>query len=439
MSNALAIAAVTTTLRNLLSRNIGDDIGSGGVTTKPPDKARDSDTTNQLNLFLYRTHPNSAWQNRELPNRVRRGETGAQPLALNLYYLITAYGQNSDDVLAHQLLGVAMQTLHDNPFLNPDDIRTALGESELQDQIERVKLTPISHDLEEISKLWTTFQTQYRISAAYEVSVVLIESRRSTKAPLPVLSVGSHLPDGRDQGITLQADTIAPTPPFPALTALTLPVEQQPSVQLGDVLTLQGHRLQGEPPSASTFIFQHPRLSEAITLSRAENASATELKVVLDPNNSNWLAGTYGLSVEVNENSQRSTTNSLPFSLAPKITLTNQTIPSTDRTLSLRCEPGVWLWRRSDRPQRLQGQQVFLLLGNQELLPVVDDLPELIEEPTDDAPPIEQKVSELSFDVSNIPAGEYFVRLRIDGVDSLVIDWRTVPLVFDPQQQVTLL
>ncbi|MGC1306302.1 MAG: DUF4255 domain-containing protein [Phormidesmis sp.] len=439
MSNALAIAAVTTTLRNLLSRGIGGEIGSGGVTTKPPDKARDGgDTTNQLNLFLYRTHPNPAWQNRELPSRVRPGETGAQPLALNLYYLITAYGQNSDDLLAHQLLGLAMQTLHDNAFLNPADIRTALAESDLQNQIERVKLTPMSLNLEEISKMWATFQTQYRISAAYEASVVLIESRRATKAPLPILSIGSRLPDGRDAGIITQANVTIPAPPFPTLTALKLPAAKQPSIQLGELLTLQGHRLQGNPPSTPTFLFRHPRLSEAITLSSAERVSAYELQVVLDPSNPNWLAGTYGVSVAVNEDGQRLTTNLLPFSLAPKITLADQTIPAAARQLRVRCEPAVWLWRRGDRPQRLRGQQVSLLLGNRELLPIVDSLPELDVEPVEVAPQMGQKVNQLTFDVGDIPAGEYFVRLRVDGIDSLVIDWSADPLEFNSQQRVTL-
>ena len=31
-------------------------------------------------------------------------------------------------------------------------------------------------DIEEISKLWTAFQTNYRISAAYSVSAVLIQN-----------------------------------------------------------------------------------------------------------------------------------------------------------------------------------------------------------------------------------------------------------------------
>src|SRR5262249_45338435 len=43
---------------------------------------------------------------------------------------------------------------------------------------------PLSTD--EMSKLWTAFQTHYRSAAAYEASVVLIDSQASTKSQLRV-------------------------------------------------------------------------------------------------------------------------------------------------------------------------------------------------------------------------------------------------------------
>ncbi len=191
MSNSLAIAAVTTTLRNIIARGIGDELGSGSVTTRPPDKARENgESSNQINIFLYHTLPNSALRNQDIPSRVKPGETGKLPLALNLYYLITAYGQDNDDILGHRLLGAAMRVLHDAAILKPGDIKAALSESNLHQQIERIRITPQSLSLDDVSKLWTTFQTQYRISAAYEVSVILIDSSLPVKAPLPVLTRG---------------------------------------------------------------------------------------------------------------------------------------------------------------------------------------------------------------------------------------------------------
>ncbi len=56
----------------------------------------------------------------------------------------------------------------------------------------RITLQPLS--VEEISKLWTAFQTQFRTSVSYQVSVVLIESQRPAKTPLPVLRAARGTP-----------------------------------------------------------------------------------------------------------------------------------------------------------------------------------------------------------------------------------------------------
>ena len=95
MSNSMAIAAVTATLRNLLFQGVtaDPDLVDTTVTTQAPDQARDSNNNaNQINLFLYQTEPSAAWRNMDMPRQVKLGETGRPPLGLNLYYLITAYG-----------------------------------------------------------------------------------------------------------------------------------------------------------------------------------------------------------------------------------------------------------------------------------------------------------------------------------------------------------
>src|SRR5947209_5887360 len=144
MSNALAIAAVTATLRNLLdSINLDTNaaLGQVNVTTKPPDEARDITNPNQLNLFLYQVLPNAAWRNMDIPQRVKAGETSVPPLALNLYYMLTAYGLDNDDTFGHRLLGLAMRILYDHPLLGALEIKAALPnpiDSDLENQVERV-------------------------------------------------------------------------------------------------------------------------------------------------------------------------------------------------------------------------------------------------------------------------------------------------------------
>src|SRR6266704_5678193 len=105
MSNPRAIAAVTATLRHILDgtmRSLLQHVYSDDtelqnilITTKPPDKARDDQNNDQLNLFLYQVLPNAAWRNMDIPQHLRSGETGIPPLALNLYYMLTAYGKDN--------------------------------------------------------------------------------------------------------------------------------------------------------------------------------------------------------------------------------------------------------------------------------------------------------------------------------------------------------
>src|SRR6266850_4384086 len=226
MSNSLAIAAVTATLRQLIEDGVRDVPGAG-ASTQPPDKVT---TTNLVNLYLYQTVINAAWRNRDMPRQVKPGETGQPPLALNLYYLLTAYGQGDDSqtVDGHRLLGQAMRVMHDHPVLNSAEIKAAFPDGDLEDQIEHVRITPQPMTLDEMSKLWTTFQAKYRISTAYEVSVVLIESTRPSRTPLPVLKRGED-----DRGVDAQGNL---TPPFPTLIGIVFPTERQPSAELGDTM-----------------------------------------------------------------------------------------------------------------------------------------------------------------------------------------------------------
>ncbi len=142
MSNSLAIGAVTATLRNLLDNGIAAEGGGLHTTTLPPEKAQtfgQADGAGRVNLFLYQTHINAAWRNMDMPSQIKPNETGQPPLALDLFYLLTAYERDDGDssVIAHRLLGRAMRVLHDHPLLGADEIRTALPNNDLADQIER--------------------------------------------------------------------------------------------------------------------------------------------------------------------------------------------------------------------------------------------------------------------------------------------------------------
>jgi hypothetical protein len=411
MSNSLAIAAVTTTLQSILFSSITSDpdLNDATVTTLPPDKARGNNNNNQLNLFLYQVSRNAAFSNREMPQQVKPGETAFPPLPLNLYYLITAFGRDNDATqpFGHQLLGKAMSTLHDHMLLSADDIRTAtaasLPRSDLDRQVERIRITFQPLTIEEISKLWTGFATQYRLSAAYEVGVTLIESTQPVRAPLPALTRGQA-----DSGIRSVANLV---PPFPALEDITFP-NQQTSVRLGEQLELAGHDLDG---SNVGVVFNHPLWTAPLEIAVAAgpDATATLVKVTIPSDPVNWPAGIYTAQILVQRtgDSYRRETNQFPFALAPSITIVPSSAPAGDITYTATCSPEI-------RPQ----QRASLLLGSQEIL-------------TDDHV---TQTDTLTFAAIGLTPGDYFVRLRVDGVDSLLVNKNVKPPVFDPTQKVTV-
>lgn len=424
MSNPLAIAAVTATLRNLLLQGLTDD-GFGdnvSVTTQPLDKARDNNTNrgNQVNLFLYQTQLSPAWRNMDMPGQVKSGETSYSPLALNLYYLLTAYGPENDDVdlFGHQLLGRAMSILHDNPVLRTAQIENALPDTDLHRQLERVRITPQPMSLEDLSKLWTTFQTQYRTSTTYEVSVVLIESKRPTRTPLPVLQRGRT-----DQGVDMIAS------PSPSLRQVRS-ANQKPAAELGDLLTLMGEQL--DSSDTLTVQFRHSLLTAPLSLIPLPERKASELQVQLpDPVDtpevaSAWPAGFFTLSLLVQRpNLLTWTTNEIPLVLAPRITTNSPAVaspgaipeaPQGDVPVTLTCIPQV-------RPE----QRVLLLFGDRQI-PV-----QSISTPANSSAP-----TTLTFLVENAHPGTYILRLRVDGVDSIPIDFTTRPPQFVNSQKVTI-
>ncbi|NRR29669.1 DUF4255 domain-containing protein [Oxalobacteraceae bacterium] len=205
MSSALGIAATAGVLQQLLQTGLGAlkindvlDVTTTKVTCLSPERIDSDADASQLNLFLYQTTRNPGWANMDLPSRDSRGERVASPaLAIDLHFLVTAYGVA--DFHAEVLLGAAMQILHETPGMGREAIRIALKPGAdkpqlpkqlalagLADQLEQLRVTPLNLSMDELSRLWSAIQLPMRPSAAYQVSVVLIEAPRSERRALPV-------------------------------------------------------------------------------------------------------------------------------------------------------------------------------------------------------------------------------------------------------------
>jgi hypothetical protein len=438
MSNPLAIAAVTATLRNLLLRGV-PDLPNQNVTTKPLDKARPpASSKDQINIFLYQTAINAAWRNMDMPRQVRPGETAYPPLALNLNYLVTAFGDGDDDSLSHRWLGRAMSVFHDHPLLGAQEIHDALlpDNSELQEQIERVRITPQPMSLEDMSKLWTTFQTQYRISAAYQVDVVLIESGRQGRIPLPVLTRGQD-----DRGVTAEAGANLP------MIESVRPPNRQSSALLGDELAIIGQNLTDVTSVRFSLVSSSISDFNPILLSTtAPLETKNGIKVTL-PNDASastaWMAGFFTVAVAVNRNNQTWSSNELPISLAPRIDAIAPPNPivrdgAGNVTLDVSCSPNVRLVNSGAPPTLQFAQRVVLLLEPFDNAKAVS-ISVSPEAPSLPAPPsMSTGTLRFVFPVASDRTGGYMVRLRVDGINLPLVDWTAKPPTFDAKQKVTI-
>jgi hypothetical protein len=432
MSNDLAIAAVTATIRSLLEFQGGDLT----ITTKPPDKAERDNQNRRLNLYLYQTSVNAAWRNRDLPNRVKPGEIGHPPLPLDLHYLLTAYGDDSPDVLDQRLLGRAMRILHDHALLSPEDVLNAtegngaLEQSDLHEQIEAVRITPAPLSLDEISKLWTTFQTPYRASATFQASVVLIESQRPGRSAMPVLHRGA---EDRGPEARLEMDPVLLRIEHRDALARQ---PNMPAAELESVITLVGEHMPGgeetkieirDPKQPATP--ENPDRGVIATLP-IQDSDGARITAKLVPAAGAWLSGVLTAAVRFPDARQKEGTeprhrvsNALPFGLAAKLTVdatTNElkaqfvTIGGR-RFVRLECKPpfptgsSVWLMLNSTRDSAPGAPAVSASPGASYQLPWETDAAG-----SSPATPM--------FNVHNVSPGVYRARLRVDGVDSLVVE-----------------
>jgi hypothetical protein len=444
VSSPLAIGAVSAVLRNLLDNGIVEQVPLGttvNVTATAPDLIRldAPEDPPQLNVFLHQVTPNAAWRNRELPARSGEGERLTNhPLALDLHYLITAYGRT--DFQAEILLGYAMHLLHERPVLDRPAIRRALNPSpldismlplafqaltasDLADQVEAIRITPTVMPAEEMSKLWAAIQSHYRPSAAYQVSVVLIEASKASRNPLPVLSRGPVDPaTQRDRGVVVNADML---PPLPTLFAAEPPAHQ-PVARLGETITVTGVRLAG---TGATALLAHRLVTTPLQIPVAPNATGTGFTLTLPndaPAQTTFAPGLWQVSLSVTPTGDphpRETNGiALPIAADPVIAAdAGLGLPAV--TVSRAGAPQVVTVTVHSRPQTRLGQHATLTL---------DGVTAKAADRTAASDP-------LVFVFPNtVPAGNRWVRLRVDGVDSPLVQ-RTGPTpVFDPTQQITV-
>lgn len=422
MSTALALASVTAVLRQLLrdalvDHGVSSIVAGADVTAVAPALvAPGNSEPTGINVFCYGVSPNQGWRNADLPSRNGSGgRLTNPPLALDLHYLVTAYG--TDDFHAEVLLGHAMHRLHQVPVLERDTIRAVIQDpgilsghlagSGLADQVEQVKLAPEVMGVEEISKLWTALAADYRPSAAYRASVVLVRGDEPARSALPVLTRGGRDPvTGAEEGVTVVSGLVAP---WPTLDEVRPPGRRRVA-RLGEAVTLVGHHLDG---TAHQVVLESPRFGERHVVA-PDSVTADAVEVTLPAGApADWPVGLWTVRVELDQDGEARRTNGLALVLAPTPDPASATVATagSTTTIDLPVTPQV-------RPE----QTASLVLGSREVPALDHPAPTAL----------------LSFELEDAEPGPQFVRLRVDGVESVLVDRSVTPPEFDSSQRVTV-
>lgn len=381
MSNYLAIATTTAALQQVLLTPVSNAVGSAVVGFNRPDAA--SSTTPLVNIFLYQITPNAAYRNADLPTRRGDGSLSRRPqAAFDLHYLFTFHG-NDAQLEPQRLLGAVATTLHSQPLLSNDNINNAvstfsfLAGSGLDSQIERIRFTPTALSLEEFSKLWSVFfQVEYSLSAAYQASVVLMESSDTPMPAKPVIQPNLYVV------------------PFNSPYVSQIVAQDAKPITPVSTILIQGTHLM----SPNTFVL----IEDQELLPGA--SSDTQLTLAIP---ATLHAGVKALQVlqKLDMGTPASThrgfeSNVAPFVLHPTVASATAALAvsgGTDVTVNLVPNIGI-------------GQRAVLLLDNVTTTPPISYASQATVSTADS--------SSIVINIANVPTGTYLIRVQIDGAES---------------------
>lgn len=388
MSNTLALATLVALLESRIT-TLTNANGLASVTVST-DHPRGEMPDAGVYIKPYHIQPNASLSNDDLPTRRGDGTLLKRPrLAINVHILLSFVGSGSYE--AERLAGLVLTHLHAHPVITQQEIgdylavlsaEDPLAAADLGDQLERVKLTPLWLNVEDLSRVWGLFnQSFYGLSVAYEASVILLDSDVQPSHPLPVAATNVGV-----------IPSVAPQ-----LTEVRSSERRQPIVLLGESLVLRGTSLKGEVTQIrvgqQTFLpsesaFTPGQVTLPVTAGMGIPAGVHAVQIV------------HRLRLDGTPASERTVASSgaLVMALAPSIS-------------SLHATGGLSTYeiRLVSSPPPSPDQDVALMLDK-----VGGGEHHLLTEWHDDA-------GTLVFSTSEASAGVYLVRLRIDGAISIPV------------------
>ena len=248
----LNVSLVTKAIKRVVELEIGDSSAwsprpAPTVSVLPPDKLE----SGSLGIYLYHVSEDPALKNQP-PASTSTDPTPVRytPMALNLYYLVTTDAKADTETLmldAQLLLGLAIKTLHDYPLISDD---TVVGVTNIFDDVGldktdtrlRITMQPVAHN--DAVNYWTAGQSPLRLSAYYNVSVVLLEPEPPPSRAGLVLDYGVHTFVTGAPRLNSSQNTLSVTIPG---SGINQDIELQPAqVPFGGRFELHGVNLSGD-------------------------------------------------------------------------------------------------------------------------------------------------------------------------------------------------
>jgi len=192
------VSSVTDTLLALVSSAwptapLWQELGTG-VSFQPnfsglaPDAMR-LQSGPQLSMCLYHVEQDPAREAQFWTAAAQSAPSGQpisfQPLALNLFYLLSAYSQNSY-IQEQQAMSIALRIFHAHPI-----VRGGTGS-----QAWELTLTMEHRSYDELSRLWQATTAPIRLGAVYRAAVVFVEPDTGPTAPAVPTTAGLHAGPG---------------------------------------------------------------------------------------------------------------------------------------------------------------------------------------------------------------------------------------------------
>ena len=186
------LSGVTDALLNLVqtewpSAALWTELGLTGPSFTPtytglaPDAVREESGA-QLSLFLYHVELNTAQESLFWEPQMQgaaQAPSSYLPLALNLYYLLSAYSVGSS-AEEQQAMSIAMRLFHATPIISSDTTATPAWQ---------VNLTMEHRSYDELSLLWQATTAPLRLGVVYRAAVVFLAPDTVPSAPPEVSTV----------------------------------------------------------------------------------------------------------------------------------------------------------------------------------------------------------------------------------------------------------